>query len=329
MRRLLAMTPDESMSASEASSLVIEHMRAGVRELSAGEARRQAVQISGGIDSALLAASLVAEGMKPTCYVVGDGPENADICGAREVCGALDLPLVEIIWDPEDVAHEVGEMAAIKRSRSVFDIAYGLLEQAVIDRLDADGVDRFWTGNGADILLAGGREPREFGDPWRMAEWERSVWESMLPVWFWRSCFAPGWKRDHREREPFRGLEMASAVRQIPPRLWWGDGADKLPLRLAAVRLGVPASVAFQQKAAAQMSSGVYGVIARDMLERVDDETDLRVTSPPVEAADLLLAVRIWVAWHADRAGVAPRRDAQPRAIPSFSQMLEMLDVIA
>lgn len=324
MREIVDMEPDPMMTTTQASGLVVDHLRRSIAELADHSCRRPAIQMSGGLDSALLAAALVDTGRRPDCYVICDGPDNPDALGARAVCEALGLELIEIVWDPEDVGLEIREMARHKRSRSLYDIAYGILEGQLLFHLDRDRVDEFWTGNGADILIAGGRAASEFGMP-GSAAWEQSVWEATLPVWFWRGCFSPTWTRDPREREPFRSYEMARAVRRIPPPLWWDKEMDKAPLRHAAEALGVPGLIAWRPKSPAQHSSGVTGVIGRHMLSQVDEETDLRVSSPSAAGEDLLLAIRIWVAWQAERAGVQITERAQPRLVPSYGEMLEAL----
>jgi asparagine synthase (glutamine-hydrolysing) len=124
---------------------------AGVRDaLSAAlRADADAVALSGGVDSALVAAAL-----DRPCYVVGFEGAH-DVAAAREAAAALDRDLTVVDLSHDDLRRHVRGVVAATGRTGAMDAAVGATLAAVGEAAAADGHDTLALGQGADELFGG------------------------------------------------------------------------------------------------------------------------------------------------------------------------------
>jgi asparagine synthase (glutamine-hydrolysing) len=115
-------------SSDEAVEAIAEHLRTVSTEVVAAFSERVNTALSGGFDSRLIVAGLLAAGMQPRLFVYGD-PDSADVAIAKTVAGATGLALDEI------------DKRMINRDLPAPDIES--LEQSALffDGLPGDGID--------------------------------------------------------------------------------------------------------------------------------------------------------------------------------------------
>jgi asparagine synthase (glutamine-hydrolysing) len=108
-----------------------------------------AIAFSGGVDSALLAATLDAP-----LYVAGF-PDSHDVEAARSAAALLDrdLRVVEVTHD--DIERAVPDIATAIGRTNAMDVQIALPLYLVAERVAADGYDRLAVGQGADELFGG------------------------------------------------------------------------------------------------------------------------------------------------------------------------------
>jgi asparagine synthase (glutamine-hydrolysing) len=112
-------------------------------------AEADAVALSGGVDSALVAAAL-----NRPCYVVGfDGAH--DVAAARTAAAALDRDLRVVELDHDDLRRCVRRVVAATGRTAALDVAVGATLAAVGEAAAADGHDSLAFGQGADELFGG------------------------------------------------------------------------------------------------------------------------------------------------------------------------------
>jgi asparagine synthase (glutamine-hydrolysing) len=108
-----------------------------------------AVALSGGVDSALVAAAL-----DRPCYVVGFEGAH-DVGAARTAAAALDRSLTVVTLDHGDLRRGVRRVVAATGRTSAMDAAVGATLAAVGEAAAADGHDSLALGQGADELFGG------------------------------------------------------------------------------------------------------------------------------------------------------------------------------
>lgn len=108
-----------------------------------------AVALSGGVDSALVAAAL-----DRPCYVVGF-PGAHDLAAACEAAAALGRPLTPVELDHDDLRRAVRQVVAATGRTGAMDAAVGATLAAVGAAAAADGHDSLAFGQGADELFGG------------------------------------------------------------------------------------------------------------------------------------------------------------------------------
>ncbi|MFB6161444.1 MAG: asparagine synthase C-terminal domain-containing protein [Haloferacaceae archaeon] len=114
-----------------------------------GAVDADAVALSGGVDSALLAAAL-----DRPCYVVGF-PGAHDLTAAREAAERLDRELRVVEVDHDDLRRAVRAAVAATGRTNAMDVPIGALLHLVGERAAADGHERLALGQGADELFGG------------------------------------------------------------------------------------------------------------------------------------------------------------------------------
>jgi asparagine synthase (glutamine-hydrolysing) len=239
-----------------------------------------AVAFSGGVDSALVAASLDGP-----CYVAGFEGSH-DLEAARSAADAMDLDLRTIEVTHDAIERAVPVVARATDRTNAMDVSIALSLYLVGERAAADGHDRLALGQGADELF-GGYE--KVVDP---ATDHRVDAESVLGAVRETMCSLPdGLERDVLALraagvEPVMPLlddrVVRTALRLPAERLVSGD-ERKVALREVAERR-LPAEVARREKKAVQYGSLVSRELDRlarraGFKRRIDDHVGQYVRS--------------------------------------------------
>lgn len=118
----------------------------------AADSRHILLDLSGGLDSSIVAASLATMGQRFTCLSFTTGqPSGDETLYARAVCERLGTPLVEVALDLGQVDLDVSHASHLPRpSARSFIQAWDKASEATADRVEAD---RFFTGGGGDSLF--------------------------------------------------------------------------------------------------------------------------------------------------------------------------------
>lgn len=138
----------------EAVEAITEHLRAASVEVASAFPARINAALSGGFDSRLIVAGLLAAGAKPQLFVYG-GDESADVSIARRVACAIGLPLNAIDKQVLNDSLPVPDIESLEQSGLFFD---GLPNDGIHDP-GADLRTRLQqTADGCIALNGGGGE---------------------------------------------------------------------------------------------------------------------------------------------------------------------------
>lgn len=216
---------------------------------------RVGVLFSGGVDSSLVAALLKQAGADVTLYVASlDDPDKQvpkDLGAARSAAKSLGLPLVEVSATLGQVEELLPVLTKLIEDSSVVKVGVALPFYFACERAAADGQRVLFSGLGAEEVFAGYQ--RHLG--------ARDINKECLR----------GLRRMH-ERDLYRDdvVSMSHTLElrlplldhvlvglglSIPGEQKVREGMGKIPLREAAVRLGLPESIAWRKKRAAQYGS--------------------------------------------------------------------------
>lgn len=114
--------------------------------------------LSAGVDSMLVAAVLRSMGRDLTGVTIGGwGGVGDDLPGASAMAEHLNIPLTTI--NPRSCASSAGEVARDLDSSDIWDVAAALPLRAVrmmLDEAEAERETLIFTGQGADLVMAGG-----------------------------------------------------------------------------------------------------------------------------------------------------------------------------
>ncbi|MFB6125320.1 MAG: asparagine synthase C-terminal domain-containing protein [Halanaeroarchaeum sp.] len=214
-----------------------------------------AVAFSGGVDSALLAATLDAP-----LYTVGLG-DSHDVAAAREVADALGRTTSVRELTIEDVEAAVPAVARAIDRPNAMDVQIALSLSFVAEAAAADGFDRLALGQGADELFGGyakvaALDHRVDADTVRDAR--REVLAS-VPDQAERDVLAIR-ARGVEPVTPLLDDRVVRAALRLPASQLVGEGERKRGFRRVAAEY-LPASVAAREKKAMQYGS----LVAREL----------------------------------------------------------------
>lgn len=231
-----------------------------VPDLSLDEAIREAVRVradegvvalSGGVDSALIAALA-----KRPCVAVGlEG--SHDLERARYVAGALGLELETVEIPAERVPEALAAVLPVIPEKTPVNASIGATLYFVAEWASHRGYERILAGQGADEVFGGYARYVDGGDAASMLVSDFAS----LPAQGARDQGVAGLFGCYLSM-PYLDLAVVRAARALPPSSLVADGLGKQPLRAVAAA-HIPADIAEYPKKAMQYGSGVWREIRR------------------------------------------------------------------
>ena len=282
--------PYDISDAGEASAAIDHYLRARVTAAVARNAGRPVLQLSGGIDSILL-ATYVAE-VAPGTLAVTYSQHTEDQEVGRAAAVAKQCGLEHVIVRPTDEEFE-RLLARVVRALE-FPEPWEISAGAVLKAIDgashdhgAEGV--LLSGAGADALFMGGHTVAPAAGESLVDAWDAALRANVAKS-FKRERFVP----DFYERlleDPERHVQIwqthaaVELAQRIHPSLVQPDdsGHDKYIFRKLAVDRGVPEEVAFAPKKPMQVSSGLVGAIVDAARRQLARDFGVRTYSSPLD----------------------------------------------
>lgn len=284
--------------AEEATTEIDDYLRKRVTAAVSRSVGRPILQLSGGVDSILL-ATYIAE-IAPSALAVTYSQHSDDLEANRAAVVAKQYGLKHMIVRPTDEEFErlLSRVVRALDFPEPWEISAGCVLVAIDDaslKRGAEGV--LISGAGADTIFMGGRAVVPAPSESLVDAWDAALCENVSKN-FKRNRFVPDFYerllgRPERHIQIWQTHAAVELAQRIQPTLLQpGDnGLDKYVLRQLAVARGVPAEVAFAPKNPMQVSSGLIGAIvnaARRQLER--DFGERTYSSPLQEQIEFTLA---------------------------------------
>ena len=174
---------------------------------SAERNRADALLLSGGLDSSILASIL-----RPKYSVVaGFGAGAPDLAYARQAAGKYSGRHVQVVFDQNRMAELIEQAIQIFKTFDPIEIRNSVVALAGIEQAKSDGHSTIMTGDGGDELFAGYNYlARYYSDPQRLDSELRRLWQVMH--------FSSGKLGEHvgvRVKMPYLDEEFASFAKSI------------------------------------------------------------------------------------------------------------------
>lgn len=243
---------------------VIDYLSRRVQALAEKWDERPILMLSGGVDSLLLAAAMVRQGLNPLAVtftaIVGDWVDE-EAQRASALCSVFDLEHELVSPSPTEFAVAAEQNARVLGVSDPWEVVAAVVLSKCEQRADSLGLrGPIFTGGGADSVFLGG-ETFEEGKP-SSVEWSKAVRDRvsknftrhrLIPDFYERLLAQPD-----RHIQCWQTLSAVDFGLSLQPTAVRGDdlATDKLVLREAAVELGVPRELVFHAKNPMQVSSG-------------------------------------------------------------------------
>jgi asparagine synthase (glutamine-hydrolysing) len=210
-----------------------------------------AVALSGGVDSALVAALA----RLPAVVVGLEG--SHDRMRALALAEALGIPCDAVSVTEGEVEEALQEVVALLGDPNPVDASIAATEVFVARWAEERGIHRVLTGQGADELFGGYARYLDNDDlaaalERDVADLPRQVARDGAVAAHYGTAFSP----------PYLDLRVVAAARALPPGEKVRDGVRKAPLRKVAER-HIPPEFARADKKAMQYGSGVWKTVQR------------------------------------------------------------------
>lgn len=210
-----------------------------------------AVALSGGVDSALVAALA----RLPAVVVGLEG--SHDQRRALALAKSLGVPCDAVSVTEGEVEEALQEVVALLGDPNPVDASIATTEAFVARWAEERGYHRVLTGQGADELFGGYARYLDSDDLSEaldrdVADLPRQVARDGAVAAYYSTAFSP----------PYLDLRVVAAARAIPPGEKVREGVRKAPLRKVAER-HIPPEFARAEKKAMQYGSGVWKTIQR------------------------------------------------------------------
>ncbi|MGC2381673.1 MAG: asparagine synthase (glutamine-hydrolyzing), partial [Nitrososphaeraceae archaeon] len=221
---------------------------------------RVGIIFSGGIDSVIIA--WLAKKMVPEiiCYTGGVSGSN-DIAFARLVAKRLDLKLRVNELTPEEVEQMLPEVMDTIENNNAGQVEVAVPVYAAVKLAQEDGINVMFSGQGADELFGGYAWYAKVVEIEGYQKLRQHMDEDLLLL------YSETLEREDKitmahsieMREPFLDIDLIKFSMQLDLKLNVKGGSDKLGKhvhRKLAQKLGIPKSIAYRIKEAAQHGSG-------------------------------------------------------------------------
>ncbi|MDD5317622.1 MAG: asparagine synthase C-terminal domain-containing protein [Candidatus ainarchaeum sp.] len=235
---------------------LLDALRAAVSDSVRGK-RAAGVLFSGGLDSSVLA--FLAGECNPATLLYAAGVKGSeDLAEAGAVARLLGMELREVVLGDADLARLFREAGEITGEKNVMKLELALALLALCGKAKADGVKTLLSGSGAEELF--------LGYAYHLAEKNRGGDLEALRKSELAGLRGKDLSRGEKVAErcgvtlllPFLDARVVSSALSVPAQRNFGRGENKLVLRDAARRLGVPEKACSRPKRAMQYGSGVH-----------------------------------------------------------------------
>jgi len=221
--------------------------------VAAVELRREgsAVALSGGVDSALVAAIAC-------CPCITVGLENSpDLTRGVDTARALDLESISVTIDPGELEGAIAEVLPVLPEKTPLDLSIGLSWYFVTRAAKDSGYARVLTGQGADELFGGYHRYLASPD----TEGLLAADFARLPDQIARDQAVAG-IHGVTLSYPYLDGRVVRAAGDLPAKEKVADGMRKRALREVACQF-LPGEIAWREKKAMQYGSGIWRELQR------------------------------------------------------------------
>ncbi|MBI4438556.1 asparagine synthase C-terminal domain-containing protein [Candidatus Woesearchaeota archaeon] len=220
-------------------------------------AGRFGVMFSGGVDSSLIALMCKLEGADFVCYTTGFG-HSKDASAARQASEELGIRLVSRAFSLDEISDLAGKVCLLGMD-DVVNVGVGCVAYAAASMAKEDGIRFLFSGLGSEEIFAGYRRHAMARDV------NAECWSGLVNMWsrdLIRDCSIAG-SLGVQVATPFLDRQLIIEAMRVPGNEKIGSDGSKLVLRRAALRLGLPESIAKRKKVAAQYGSGFDAAMTR------------------------------------------------------------------
>jgi len=223
------------------------------------------ILFSGGIDSSLIALLAKKSGKEFICYTLGfkdeDTKEPEDVDVARRVAKELGLPVKVRVINVKEAEELIKKTVTIlgPKLNNVVNVGVGGVVLGCIEMAKKDGVKHLFSGLGSEEIFAGYHRHRMAEDR------QEECWQGLLNMYerdlLRDSAIATA--TSTTLLTPFLDEKVIATAMRIPANLKMNKEHSKLILRDVAESLGLPKTVAWRGKRAAQYGSRLDKAISK------------------------------------------------------------------
>lgn len=289
-----------------ASEDVLKYVEMRLMAIAETVNRPLVIMLSGGVDSLLtlaVAARLEIDVQAFTFHWKGSDESDAEVATAKRAARTLGVNLHVVAPTQDEYLALVKSVIVRLETTEPWEVLAGLILLGVAEAADRELPDSiFISSAGADGLFLGGKPFCPRGDEdLNLRSWTREV-RSTLTSNFRRGRFIPDFyerilgdeSRHYKIWQTEQAVSLASRMHPVVVKGKQRD-KDKLLLRHAAVKAGVPAMLVNRKKSPMQVSSG--GLKAIEDLARRDlaHEFEGRTYSDPLTEEMPLTVARLFL----------------------------------
>ncbi len=210
------------------------------------------IMFSGGVDSSLIAFICRKSGLDFTCYSAGFELSSRDLDSAKKAADLIDVRLKYEAFSLDGIAHFFHVLKGVIPDPNVVSLGVGAVVYSCALMAKKDGVSCLFSGLGSEEIFAG---------------YQRHEQASEINAECWKGLFGMRERdlvRDYSISKfsgvsflaPFLDEDLIGDCIRISGDLKIGDLGKKSILRHAAIKMGLPGSIALRNKLAAQYGSG-------------------------------------------------------------------------
>lgn len=272
---------DEIESAQAYSASLVE----AVKKRVAGH-RRVGVIFSGGVDSVLVAHMAHNLGAEVHCYTSGL-PGSGDLDHARKAADQLGMPLTVSELSPELIELELPSIMTAIESTNHLQVDCAIPVYFAVKSASRDGTDVLLNGQGPDELFAGYSWYPQVLEEQGPDTLRDKLWDDL------GKAYKETLEREEKIaasqgvelRVPYLDPLVVHTAMRISPSLKIHEGELKYLHRRVAEESGVPRSIAWRPKEAAQHGSNVHETL-KAVLARLEDTLPEVVVDEPQQPGE-------------------------------------------